>query len=37
MGNTDPAYKPELNCGACEEKAVPATYKTPAVLLINFI
>jgi hypothetical protein len=27
----------EVNCGTREEKAVPATYKTPAVLLINFI
>ena len=34
MWNTDPHQKPVMNSGAHEWKAVPASYKTPAVLLI---
>jgi len=34
MWNTDPHQKPEVNSGAHEWKAVPASYKAPTVLLI---
>ncbi len=34
MSNTDSTKKPGLNSGAREGWAVPASYKTPAVLLI---
>jgi hypothetical protein len=34
MSNTDPIKKPGLNSEAHEWKAVPASYKTPVVLLI---
>ena len=34
MSNTDPTKKTVVKSGALEGKAVPALYKTPAVLLI---
>ena len=34
INNTDPTIKPEVTSGAREGYAVPASYKTPAVLLI---
>ena len=34
MNNTDPTKKAGLNSDARERQAVPASYKTPAVLLI---
>jgi len=34
MNNTDPTIKPRVNSGTREGKAVPTSYKTPAMLLI---
>ncbi len=34
MSNTDPTKKPGVNSSACAGLVVPASYKTPAVLLI---
>jgi hypothetical protein len=37
MSNTDPTKKPMVNSDPCEEYVVPASNKTPAVLLIYTI
>jgi hypothetical protein len=37
MSNTDPTKKPGVDSGAHEAYAVPASYKTPTVLLIYTI
>ena len=37
MSNTDPTKKPMVNSDPCEEYVVPASNKTPAVLLIYIV
>jgi hypothetical protein len=37
MNITDPNNKSGVNSGAREGQAVPASYKTPAVLLVTHI
>ena len=34
MSNTDPTRKPEVNSGAREGEAVPASYNTPTMLFV---
>jgi len=37
MSNTEPTKKPGVNSCAHEGYSVPASYKTPAVLIINTV